>query len=372
MANIKDERELLSKPGDTIVETLEQLRMSQVELAERMGKTPSKINDIVSGKEPITVKTAMQLELVLGIDTQFWLNRETLYREKLSRIEQEEALEQCKDWLKEQPTKELRKYGYLKSQKKGAGMIEEILQFYAVVSPEQWKDIYVEDYANADFKKSSKHRESLGAMAAFLRIGEIEMRKIDLPDFDKNMFKEKLDDIRLLASDHPEDFAQKLKDVCQTCGVGLIYSMSFPGAPISGAARWIGGNPLIQLTDRYKTNDHFWSAFFHEAGHVLLHGKKDVFIEEFNGAAVDKKKEAEANAFSDDWLIPDKFLASIKQPITERDIKILARQVGTHPGIVAGRLHRLKIIEYHVGAGLKLKVNLDEDILQQVNSNTIK
>ena len=60
-SKLKDERELLSKPGDTILETLEFKKMSQAELAERMGRTPSKINDIISGKEPVSVNTALQL-----------------------------------------------------------------------------------------------------------------------------------------------------------------------------------------------------------------------------------------------------------------------------------------------------------------------
>ena len=98
MTKLTDERELLSKPGDTILETVQHLRMSQVELARRMGKTASKINDLISGKEPITPKTAFQLEKVLGIDAEFWLNREMLYRQKLLRLEQKEALKNCIDW----------------------------------------------------------------------------------------------------------------------------------------------------------------------------------------------------------------------------------------------------------------------------------
>jgi hypothetical protein len=35
---MNDERELLSKPGDTILETIEYLKMSQAELSERMGR----------------------------------------------------------------------------------------------------------------------------------------------------------------------------------------------------------------------------------------------------------------------------------------------------------------------------------------------
>src|SRR5260221_10563743 len=96
--DLKAAKELLVKPGDTISETIEHYKMSQVELAQRMGKTPSKINDIISGKEPITIATALKLEKVLGIDAQFWINSETSYRERLSRIEQQQSLEECVDW----------------------------------------------------------------------------------------------------------------------------------------------------------------------------------------------------------------------------------------------------------------------------------
>lgn len=42
---------------------------------------------------------------------------------------------------------------------------------------------------------------------------------------------------------------------------------------------WLDDTPFIQLTGRFKRNDVFWFTFFHEAGHILLHGKKDVFLE---------------------------------------------------------------------------------------------
>ena len=365
MNNYKDERELLSKPGDTILETIAHLKISQADLAERMGRTPSKINDLISGKEPITIKTAMDLERVLNINAQFWLNRETLYREKLGRIEQQEALEQCIGWLKEQPIKELKKWGYLKTDRSGGELVEDMLQFYAVVSPKQWEAVYIEDYANADFKKSSKFKSSLGAMAAFLRIGEVEMRKIKLPEFDKALFKTQMTNIRQLAFKHPENFAEQLREICREVGVGVVYSASFLGAPISGVARWLGGNPLIQLTDRYKTNDQFWSAFFHEAGHLILHGKKDVFIEDFNGVVINEQKESEANSFSDELLIPSKYLGDIDETITEKEIRILARQIDIHPGILVGRLQRLEIIDYSFANALKLKVDLSEEIFKQ-------
>ena len=83
MNKLKDEIELLSKPGDTILETIKCLGISQDKLAERMGRKPSEINRLLSGKEPITSATALQLEKILGIDAEFWNNRARLYREKV-------------------------------------------------------------------------------------------------------------------------------------------------------------------------------------------------------------------------------------------------------------------------------------------------
>lgn len=358
-SNIKIERELLTKPGDTILETIEFLKMSQAELAERIGKTPAKVNDLISGKAPITVNTAMQLEKVLGIDMQFWLNREMHYREKLARIEQEEFLEQCIDWVRKQPIKELQKFGYLKSTKVGTKMVEECLQFYGVASPIQWQNIYIDSYAQTNFRKSTAHTALLSSMAAWLRIGELKLRNQHLPEFNKEAFKTILFEIKTLVEKQPEDFPTKLKSMCEQVGVSIIYSNSLPKAPISGATRWIGGTPLIQITDRYKTNDHFWFTFYHEAGHILLHGKKDVFIEDFDGVENDSNKENEANDFARDWLLPDTFLDEITADIDEKTIRRIAKAYSTHPAIVIGRLQNLKKVPQYFGANLKIKINLD-------------
>ncbi|MDD4107135.1 MAG: ImmA/IrrE family metallo-endopeptidase [Prolixibacteraceae bacterium] len=363
MSRFEDKREFLSKPGDTILETIEYIKMSQVELAGRMGKTPSKINDIISGKEPITLATAFQLEKVLGIDAHFWLNREMLYREKLSRIEQEEALEKSIDWLEMQPIKELKTCGYINSRKKGTEMVAECLKFYGVATPDQWESLYVDKYLSARFRKSDAHRNTLGGLAAFLRIGEIEIRNRNLVPYNKDKFKEVLLDIKKLIRPHPEDFALLLQQYCAKAGVAVVYTLNIPKAPASGVVRWIGGNPLIQLTDRYKTNDQFWFSFFHKAGHIILHGKKDVFLEDVKDSIRDIQKEREADNFANKFLLPNNITTELPcKGITEKDIRQIAHKYDTHAAIVLGRLQHLGIVPYSFGASLKLKVMLDDYI----------
>ena len=58
---------------------------------------------------------------------------------------------------------------------------------------------------------------------------------------------------------------------------------------------------VMQLSLRYKSNDQLWFTFFHEAGHIIKHGRKEIFIE---GTNPDGEKEEEANVFARDKLIP--------------------------------------------------------------------
>lgn len=192
MSYLSDEFELLAELGDTILETIEYYRMSQVELAHRMGKSPSKINDLISGKEPITISTALQLERVLGISVQFWLNSEILYREKLMNLRQLEKLEDFKDWLKLQPIKELVQYGCLVRLNHQAEMIKECLKFYGVASPKQWESVYIDKYLSTNFRKSEAIKTQLGSVSAFLRFGELGLRKLQLRPYNRKEFKQAL------------------------------------------------------------------------------------------------------------------------------------------------------------------------------------
>ncbi|GJM36126.1 MAG: hypothetical protein DHS20C18_51270 [Saprospiraceae bacterium] len=129
-------------------------------------------------------------------------------------------------------------------------------------------------------------------------------------------------------------------------------------------ARWIENNttPLIQLSCRHKRNDIFWFSFFHELGHILLHGKKDVFLENVEYEGLDAEKEKEADAFAIEWTLSEKEEAKIKAdlPLTNGEIIDFAQKFGTHPGIIIGRLQKKGAISYAEGKELTEKVDLSE------------
>ena len=77
-------------PGEYLEEVLEDLEISQAELAIKMGCPLQAINEIVKGNKAITPETALQLEQVLGVSAQFWSNLETEFRLILAKQQQEE------------------------------------------------------------------------------------------------------------------------------------------------------------------------------------------------------------------------------------------------------------------------------------------
>ncbi|HEV2653627.1 MAG TPA: HigA family addiction module antitoxin [Ktedonobacteraceae bacterium] len=91
-SNLQNEYEpdSVSAPGETLLETLETLGISQEELATRMGHSTKTINEIIQKRAAITAEIALQLEQVLHIPASFWLKREQNYRESLDRLSEEQ------------------------------------------------------------------------------------------------------------------------------------------------------------------------------------------------------------------------------------------------------------------------------------------
>ena len=353
-------KSLLSPPGDTIQEHIDFIGMSQAELAERMGRPREKINDLIKGREPITVPTAFQLENVLGIPAGFWLNSEKSYRKELYELQRQEEHEKKQDWLKAFPVNEMKKLGWLPDTREKHILVDSLLKFFGVASPQEWEYIYVKAELSVAFRVSLAHTQSPHAISVWLRKGELQAGEIEIAEFDKKKFKAALADIKEMAFLMPDDFTQQLQSICAKCGVAVVFTRNLPQAPISGATRWFHNKPIIQLSGRFKTNDHFWFTFFHEAAHIILHGKKDIFLENVKGTETDQEKEEEANAFAAKALIDEKDWNEIVNnlPLKILEIERYAKKLGVAPGIIIGRLQHENLVLKAFGNELKTKVKL--------------
>jgi Zn-dependent peptidase ImmA (M78 family) len=110
----------------------------------------------------------------------------------------------------------------------------------------------------------------------------------------------------------------------------------------------------MQLSLYFKTNDHLWFTIFHEACHIIKHGRGELFIE---GQGVDTENEDEADAFAQNKLIPPEKLKRFHQSCsyTLAEIKQFAKEIGIAPGIVVGRLQHDRTLDMSVGNHLKIR-----------------
>jgi HTH-type transcriptional regulator/antitoxin HigA len=247
-----------------------------------MGRPLKTINEIVAGKAMITSDTALQLEKVLGVPASFWSNRERLYRDALARRREAGQLEQQLGWLRTMPVKDLIRSGWISAASDAVGQLRAVLSFFGVAGVEEWRALW--ESPEATFRQTSAFVANPGATAAWLRKGEIEAQKADAARFDAGAFTEALQFVRRLTTKEPAEFVPVLREHCARAGVAVVFVPPLMGVRAYGVSRWLhSSKALIQLSLRGKTDDHLWFTFYHEAGHVVKHGKRAVFVEEGDG-----------------------------------------------------------------------------------------
>jgi HTH-type transcriptional regulator / antitoxin HigA len=334
--------ETVTHPGVTLEEKLTEMGMSQKEFALRTGKPEKTISMVISGQSSITPDMAVVFEKVLGIPASFWLKRQQLFDEAVARQKALENIASSVDWALRFPYAEMAKKGWVAATKRRIEKTENLLNFFGISNSVSWEKLYMVQERQASYRISLKHTSEPEAISAWLRQGEIEARQMKASLYDPKKFRTCLDQIKTLMVRQPDGFFAELQETCLSSGVKVVFTPCLPHAPVNGCTRWIGDTPLIQLSGRHKRNDIFWFTFFHEAGHILKHGKKEVFLETEGQSAYDPEKEKEADQFAIAHTLTEDEEQEIigAMPLTPNEIVNFAKKFNTHPAIIVGRLAR--------------------------------
>ena len=351
----------VSPPGETILDIAEERGWTQKDLAKRLGFTDKHVSLLINGKVPLSIEAAQCLERVVGGTTEFWLTREANYQSHRARLKAAEQNAQWVPWLEELPVKDLMTSGaipkYRLIAKNKPQVVEACLRFFGVASPQEWQSHY--GGMQVAFRRSRADQSDIGAISAWLRLGEKLAEQVETPKYDKETFVQALHEIRTLTCDDPKDVEPRMQSLLYKSGVIFVVVPAIPRTHVSGVARWLSPTrPLIQLSLYGKTNDKFWFTFFHEAAHILLHAgsrkeKSAVFLDDPNSHHSEDPKEREANEWAGNWLIPERYSDRLSQLRSREDVIQFAREIGTHPGIVVGRLQHDGYIEHHWMTDLK-------------------
>ena len=78
-------------PGEVLQDELEELGLTQTELAKHIGVLPKTINEICRGKRGLSASMSMKLSRALGASPQFWLNLQNNW--EISQIDESDYKE---------------------------------------------------------------------------------------------------------------------------------------------------------------------------------------------------------------------------------------------------------------------------------------
>lgn len=343
-------------PGVHLKDTLETLSISQTELANRLSLSRKVINEIIAGKAPISPSSAILLERVLKIPAHIWNNLQRNYDLNLAYLYEQIKLNEESELLINFPVRTMINYGWIPDSRKKNEKVKFLLSFFGVSSLKN-----IENSLSVQFRRSKRRNLSKEAIYAWLRKGELEVQSKETDSFNDGELKKRLTAFRSLASTPPEIFEPKLKKICAEAGVAIAFVPELPKSFINGATFWLDNfrKVALLLSLRFKTNDHLWFSFFHELGHILLHKKRENFldIEKDVFSKGDKLKETEADSFAADILIPREKWQEFKFdfPFSKSKVNQFAQSINIAPGIVVGRLQKEKLLPYTHLNGLKEK-----------------
>jgi len=329
----------ISLPGNTINDILDQMNMSHETFARKLGVNDFFIEKLLNGQLQITSSIAENLSRILGTSTEFWINRQEQYHLFLNEIQSRNE----KAWLKQLPIADMLSLGWISQ---GENLVETCLKFFETKNIHTWQEKYSNLVSQTAFRTSQAFQTELGAVAAWLRQGEIIADSIRCENWNENQFLESLVTIRKLTKKkQPKDFLTELINICSESGVAVSIVRTPRGCHASGATKFLNHNKaLLQLSFRYLSDDQFWFSFFHEAGHLVLHNKKNLFIESIDDN--NSLEESEANSFAGELLIPHDLhseLATLRG--NKRKIISFAMKAGVSPGIVIGQLQHYGYID---------------------------
>lgn len=339
---------IATPPGATIKEQLDDRGMNQKEFASRMNMSEKHISRLINGEVQLTPDMAYRLEMVLGLPARFWSNLEAIYREKLAKVEAENALDEDKELVKKFPYSEMAKHGWLPETRDAGEKAINLRKYFEVVQLNMLSNAKL--LPSIACRRISITEKADYALIAWAQKAKLEARNIATAPINVKELTEQLPTIRSMTTKNPAEFCPELVSILANCGVALVFLPHIGGSFLHGATFYDKSKIVIGLTVRGKDADKFWFSLFHELGHIVLG-----HLNQEDGTTGDN--EEAANDFASEQLIPKaSFEYFVHNGSFSREALIaFARAINIDPGIVVGRLQKEGYIDFSWYNDLKTK-----------------
>lgn len=352
MNKIEYENLITFHPGYYVKDLIEDLAMTQDELAKRLETTSKTVSDLVNGKINLTDEMALKLSLVFGTSIDMWLNLNKTYIKKKLEIERCIAEDEQCNLVKSIDYKYWVNLGLVEPAKNAKDKVKELSKYFKVSNLAVLVDRdFLVQYRTAVTEVQDINVINANAwIQTAINIG----RNMNVDKFDMKKLRNSLPEIRQMTLQPVEEFFPRLIEIMSSCGIAFVVIPNLKNCGVNGAVKWLSHDKVVlAINDRRKYADTFWFSLFHEIGHVLQKRIKLLIISDKNkswleGNELIEKLENDADSFAQNILIPEKEYAFFiaKGQYDEESIISFANRIEIHPGIVLGRLQKEKYVPY--------------------------
>ena len=338
--------ELLSHPGETLLELMQDRGMDQKELAIRTGFSAKHISKVISGENDITVRFAYALENVFGVTAIFWTNLQANYDlEKMMILSAESVTDGEIDILSE--FKDIIPYFVEKEfMAKTRDKTQTVLSLRRILRVNQLTAI--PDLAvRSSFRISNPKTINPYVLFSWIRICEMTADYSAGKELNSEGLRESLTSIRQVMFENKWcEIESKLKALFKENGIQFRVVRHFRGAPVQGFIEKLDNNEiLLCLTLRYTYAGIFWFTLFHEIAHIINGDIRKRYIDYDD---IDNEEEFLADEFAKKALIdPNEWIFfTNSNNFSLGSIKTFSKNNSVLPCIVIERLQKEGYIPY--------------------------
>jgi HTH-type transcriptional regulator/antitoxin HigA len=346
-------------PGELLREVLEARQLRQSELAERTGLSAKHLSQIVTGSIGISGDVAVLLEIALGIPAVVWVRADADHEAYVARTRSRERLGTFGSWASSFDKATLQRAGITQPGDEMATKVEKILKFFRVSSPEAFEETWLKP--RVSFRRSQAFTVHEKNTALWLRLVERAAECTNVGPLQPRGLRRVARTVRGMTNLPIVDGFAAARSALADVGVVLTFVREVPGTRVCGATWWLGGDrPVVGVTERHHKADIFWFSVAHELAHLLLHPRRQVFLDIEGAKLDDDGAEEGADSFAATTLLPEAANQAVLEAKTREQMFVLAAQLGVGVGILAGR-HGHLTDDWNLWGSLRARIT-DADV----------
>ena len=310
---------------------MEQLGLTRRDLEPYIGSS-GKVSDVLSGKQPLTLKMMRALNKHLGIPA------EVLLGDPTANLREDALAEEAEKY----PVLEMAGKGWFDAFGDVKGKFEEALRWLAQragVNPGRFAAYCRKNDEARQNAKMNGYAFQAWCLQALAKAAAMPVRNRYEPG---SITPEVLRQVATL-SVLPEGPLRAQEFLAQL-GIRLVIVEHLKRTYLDGAAMLMpDGSPVIALTLRYDRLDNFWHSLLHELVHVKndLSPDCEMVYDDFSIPSAGSDIEQRADEEAAEALVPTGVLPQggyALEAIDTEDLLTYARRARVHPAIVAGRI----------------------------------